>query len=355
MTPMRALFPVLTCLVPTTAQAGLKFCNETDAKISVAIGYNDGGTWTSEGWWGVDPGACTSVVDGDLTRRYTYWRATSGSHSWEHANFMFCTSPEVFTIVGDENCDTRGYERHGFNEIDHDGLTAFTMTLNAGGASVPDRDLPMTGDAGDDDWPAIDEPAAGDPGFGPAPGTFGEPYSVAGILSHCDFYDAGLGCTVLANGWSYVATSYDNTDQDLLVALEELGVNVPLSISGDMISYEGSEAMITIRDWQVEGRDPYGAARAALQGFWTSTDDPSYQVLIHGSGFEEFSKQIPGSLALMHFSDGCPGAPGDGPAFTLASRDPSEDRCIFVSGVDGANLELFVAGTMRPLTFRRAN
>jgi hypothetical protein len=259
---------------------------------------------------------------------------------------MFCTSSKAFTIVGDENCEGRGYDRNPFNEIDLGGATSYTMNLTAGssGSGVSDRDRPMTGD---DDGASLDNTVA--------PGTHGEPYTVSGILSHCDYFDAGIGCTVLADGWSYFATSYDHTDPDLLVTLDGLGVNVPLTMSGDMISYDRTDAMVTIREWQRTGQDPFAATRAALQGYWTSTDDAAYEVLIHGSSFEEYYDQLPDLPLTMHFRDGCPGAPGNGPAFQLASIDRQEDRCVLVGQADRMRLEILVAGTMRPLQFRRTN
>ncbi len=46
-----ALFAVST--LPGVAHAELKFCNHTNEKVSLAIGYNspDSNEWTSEGWW----------------------------------------------------------------------------------------------------------------------------------------------------------------------------------------------------------------------------------------------------------------------------------------------------------------
>lgn len=346
-------FPVF-CLLPVSALAGLEFCNNTDQTVSIAIGYANGETWTSEGWWVAEPGNCVSPVKGDLPLSFYYWRATARDYSWEESRFMFCTSSEVFTIEGDTDCEARGYNRSPFNEIALDGARSFTMTLNASGkAPMPGPDAPI-GKA--EEEPEIyDEPAAGDPGFGPDPGTYGEPYTISGILSHCDWYDAGLGCTVLSDGWSYLATSYDNTPVDTLVAMDEAGVNAPITISGDMISYEGSEALVTIREWRVGGDDSFAAIRAALQGYWTSADDAAYQLLIHGSSFEEYYDQVPTFSAVMHFGTGCTDAPGDGPSFQLVTRDGTQDRCVFVNGAGAEALDLFVAGTMRPLFFQRTD
>jgi hypothetical protein len=181
----------------------------------------------------------------------------------------------------------------------------------------------------------------------------GEAFAVAGILSHCGFYEDGLGCTVLADGRSYVASSYLSTEPDLLMAMFRLGLNVPVRVTGEMIRAEGTEALANFESFATEGTDPWATTRAALQGFWTSTEDPSYQVAILGSSFEEFSGEMPHGLEMMHFVEACADAAGEGPAFRLVSRDGSEQRCVFVTEVGADRLELFVAGTMRPLGFRR--
>lgn len=151
----RILLFLLAASAPLPALADLEFCNNTDENVSVAIGYADDETWVSEGWWTTAPGDCTTPIAGQLPNRYYYWRATSPSYSWEEEQYMFCTSPKTFTIVGDENCEGRGYDQNPFNEIDLDGATSFTMTLRASGSGVSDRDRPMTGD----DGAALDVPA----------------------------------------------------------------------------------------------------------------------------------------------------------------------------------------------------
>lgn len=353
----KVIIAILAIIAPAAAQAGLEFCNKTDSSASVAIGYNTADGWTSEGWWNIDAGTCKTVVSADLSRAHYYWRAESSELSWTHANYMFCTSDDAFTIVGDENCAARGYDREGFNEIDTEGYATFTMNLTHSGdgredniANQAQRDPEEDIVYPDEEYDSAASDVVSDP-----PGTHGEPYTITGILSHCDWYDAGLGCTVLADGWSYVASSYDPTPVYLLEELEALGPNVPITISGDMISYDGTEAMVTIRDYSLANPDIYQNTRQSLQGFWQSEEDPNFEVLIHGSTYEEYYQQMPDIPLMMHFQNGCPGNPSNGIAFQLASRDGSEDRCVLVSFVDGSNLELFVAGTMRPLYFHRKN
>lgn len=354
---MKWLLVAGAACLPSVAQAGLEFCNQTGLSASVAIGYKSADGWMSEGWWNIDAGACKTVISRDLDKTHYYWRAESRDLSWSHANFMFCTSDEVFTILGDEDCTARGYDREGFNEIETEGFTTFTMNLTHTGDGREDNIADHGPRDPEEGIVYPDEPydsAASDVVADP-PGTHGEPYTITGILSRCDWYDAGVGCTVLADGWSYVASSYDPTPVAVLEELEALGTNVPITISGDMMFYEGTEATVTISDYSFAQPDVFQTTRQAIQGYWQSEDDANYEVLIHGSSFEEYYQQMPDMPLLMHFQTGCPDNPSSGTAFRLVSRDGGEDRCVLVSHVDASSLELFVAGTMRPLYFQRKN
>ncbi|MEE4296077.1 MAG: DUF1036 domain-containing protein [Wenzhouxiangella sp.] len=323
------------------AAAELAFCNQTDATASVAIGYKGKKGWTSEGWWNLAPDECKTVVSGDLSLSHYYWHADADGLTWPHENYFFCTSSEEFTIVGDDNCPDRGYQQTAFNEIELAGRTSFTMNLTQGSGET---EVTAASPA-----PA---PEQAPDGMAP-PGTHGEPYSVSGLLSHCDFYDAGMGCTFIANGWSYVASSYGPTPLSTLEALDALGPNVAMGISGDMISYSGTEAIVTIRDYERTAPDQYQAMRAAMQGLWTSVEDPKSQILIHGSLHERIYDGMPGDLGLMHFSEGCPGAPGDGPAFQLIDRLGEEKLCYFPTKDANNELSLFMPGGMRLLHYKR--
>ncbi len=122
------------------ASAGLLFCNDTETSATVAIGYKGDEGWTSEGWWSVPADECTIVVGGELTRGYYYWRAIDENGSYQADNYYFCTSDEVFTIVGDTNCVERGYEREGFSEVEIDADGDVTVRLTAALAPEPPAD-----------------------------------------------------------------------------------------------------------------------------------------------------------------------------------------------------------------------
>ncbi len=104
--------------VAGAAQAGLEICNDTGDKQSISIGYKGDDDWTSEGWWNVEPGECVQPVSGDLKKRYYYLRAEVDGGEFEGGNYYFCTTPTEYTIVGDTECESRGYDREDFVEID---------------------------------------------------------------------------------------------------------------------------------------------------------------------------------------------------------------------------------------------
>ena len=117
-------------LWPMAAHAGLEICNDTDKEQSVAIAHLLDGTWTSEGWWNIQPDDCAMPLDGDLKNRYYYYRAEAAGDTFEDEGIYFCTESEAFTIEGQGDCDSRGHGEDGFRKIDT-GTTAthFTLTL----------------------------------------------------------------------------------------------------------------------------------------------------------------------------------------------------------------------------------
>ncbi|MEM1387951.1 MAG: DUF1036 domain-containing protein [Pseudomonadota bacterium] len=127
-----------------TDQLGLNICNQTNDVQSVTIGYESGDQYKSEGWWNIDPDDCALVLAGELQERYYYYRAEVNAGPFEGEGFMFCTSPEIFEIFGDTNCEARGYDTESFTEIDT-GPTArgHTVFITAdGNAPPPQNDIP---------------------------------------------------------------------------------------------------------------------------------------------------------------------------------------------------------------------
>ncbi len=117
----------------TMAQAELQICNETEYTQSVSIGYKGAEDWTSEGWWNIAPGDCATPVTGDLKNRFYYYRAEIDGGDFPGQGYSFCTDPGEYTIIGDTDCEARGYETEDFREIDTgETATEFIFTLVPG-------------------------------------------------------------------------------------------------------------------------------------------------------------------------------------------------------------------------------
>jgi len=114
----------------TTAE-GLRICNETRYVQAVSLGYQDkDDSWVSEGWWDLAQNQCATVLSGELQKRYYYYRAEAKGGPLTEDAYMFCTSAEEYTIVGDSECEERGYKREGFAQIDTGPTgTYFVFTL----------------------------------------------------------------------------------------------------------------------------------------------------------------------------------------------------------------------------------
>jgi uncharacterized membrane protein len=128
------------------ASATLQVCNRTAfPTIFVALGYEDptqGGT--ASGWWQVQRGQCTTLVEGDLEDQYYYIYAQSGSEStdrtWESGESGpgadYCISNNAFTLRtkeyekdGNIDCEAAGHATKGFIEVDTGDDADFTYNF----------------------------------------------------------------------------------------------------------------------------------------------------------------------------------------------------------------------------------
>ncbi len=115
----------------TPVRADLKICNNTGSRIGVALGYKDTKGWATEGWWNVDPQACETLLEGDLIARYYYLFAVDYDKggSWG-GNANLCSRDKLFTIRGISDCESRGYKKSGFFEVDTGEEADWTVTLS---------------------------------------------------------------------------------------------------------------------------------------------------------------------------------------------------------------------------------
>lgn len=118
------------------AEAGLTVCNKTSYVLSTAVGFEAKGRRVSKGWYTVEPGQCRPVIDEPLSEKvYFTFGQTQSMHAGGVRAFSgpdaFCTSngPGEFNIVGQEDCERRGFSRRGFARIETDGSADWTTSF----------------------------------------------------------------------------------------------------------------------------------------------------------------------------------------------------------------------------------
>ncbi len=103
---------------PSAARADFRLCNNTNARVSVALAYTNGANWVSEGWWNIKATACETLLRGPLAAQYYYvYAMDERGGEWKGKAFM-CTRDREFRIDGREDCFVRGFDRSGFFEVD---------------------------------------------------------------------------------------------------------------------------------------------------------------------------------------------------------------------------------------------
>ncbi len=292
------LMPLLSLASP--GFAGLSFCNQGSTLATVAIGYKGDGGWTSEGWWRVDPGDCREVISGDLTKRYYYWRATTQDGAFPTGDYGFCTQSDAFTIVGDQDCDARGYRRQMFDEVEVGTANDHTVHLLAQDAPQPD-------------W-------APDSG----PGTYGEPLTLVGYFNGCWSSDEVTSCEVHADGWTYIASEEGPTDPAILQALPVLPDGMRLTVQGDLIAHSGTQAQIMIRDVSAAPPRPtpdLDGLLDHLQGVWDSDAGDSYAWIVQGTVLQEIHDANLMRQSHLQIAPHCAASDGQGPVI-IAWPDP---------------------------------
>jgi uncharacterized membrane protein len=126
------------CVAPAIAHADFRLCNGTSARVGVAVGYKDGDTWISEGWWNLPANSCETLMRGPLAARFFYVYAVDYDQGgeWSGKAYM-CTRDREFTIRGLHDCLARGSNRTGFFEVDTGEQKNWTVQLTELGQTPP--------------------------------------------------------------------------------------------------------------------------------------------------------------------------------------------------------------------------
>lgn len=279
----------LTAIISTTnqAHAKLEICNETDLPRDVAIGYKAEDGWTSEGWWKLEVGDCKSVIKQELESTFYYYRAIHKGGEFDPGNYSFCTQSKAFTIVGDEDCESRDYEKSFFRELKlAKGTLGFRLTLNNENIYDTPRE---TADAKPKAKTKTVTKTKPTPKPKPkpqiaAPGTHGEPYTIVGIFRGCTSANGPYLCEFETDGWLYAVIDDGRTPKSLINELANLEVNNSYQIEGDIVSFGDITAEVTLRRYSEVALSAEQKLMNSIVGDWRSLDDPKSVMRITSDG-----------------------------------------------------------------------
>jgi uncharacterized membrane protein len=112
------------------AKAELTLCNQSLDVLNVALGYESGGDFQTEGWWSIGANRCSELVRKPLTSRYYYLYAEDvfGQAVFE-GDIAACVDAKKFVIKGAKDCWTRGRREARFSEVDTLSQEQWTVFL----------------------------------------------------------------------------------------------------------------------------------------------------------------------------------------------------------------------------------
>ena len=138
--PWLAVAWTATVLGAQPANAGFRVCNQFERLVSVVFGFVDRQRgWMAQGWYGLKPGECKIVHQGDLDNRYYYLfaHARDNNPMWG-GDIPFCIQRDRFLLAQSQygkdtpdDCHRAGLDYAQFFKVDVNGTKDFTYNLMA--------------------------------------------------------------------------------------------------------------------------------------------------------------------------------------------------------------------------------
>ncbi len=356
--------------------AGLRICNESSVSRFLAIGYLKDDQWMSEGWWHLDRGQCATPIEGDLTQRFYYYRAEDPDERFEGAGTTFCTIDDAFTILGNEDCEGRGYEEHAFSEIDTgpEALGYVFVIDQDGGEASPADEADVgeadVGEAGADETdagalarpdPALNaaDSAPATPSQGLQDGTNGRGIDITGVFLGCDV-DAGVTvCTIRAADGRHVI-SYSDAAQAVVETFRGLTPSQHVRVQGAILA-EGDTSVEVLAKTVTplgSGDDAAENTRHGVQGGWRSLDDPLASIRFEDDRYYDYYQgelTAEGTYAVAMTCPDTPGSGGEDPVLVVRVSGEDAPVCYSVMYMDGTSLEMLALPRGNLLRYRRSD
>lgn len=319
------------------AWAELELCNDTEVSQQVAVGYIQDGDWVSEGWWQLQPDSCIAAVLGALESRVYYFRAQSDGWVFRHDRVSFCTREGVFTISGNSNCASRGYQASYFAKIVTDrNATHFSQRLSQRSTRGRGREqMPIEAEA--------------------QPGVWGLPYRGAVIFQGCSPLSQASNpyCIFIGNGRKFTVSGDVRTPSALFESLRQIDVGTPVFIQGDWVGRFSSSVELVLRDVQLRSASDEDRLLSRLQGSWYSVSDPGDQFTVKGSGRQNRYNSTLTSMEYLSVMPYCGEFDTEGPYLFAWDSQGGTGLCYVIREVSDIELVLTYLPRGTELRYRR--
>lgn len=109
----------VVALLPVSAIAGLRICNQSYDVLNVALGQPRAEGFATRGWWRVAPNQCANLIrDGLASRFYYLFAADVFGNEVLAGAIPMCVAPRRFQIDAQGDCLLRGFLDARFIEVD---------------------------------------------------------------------------------------------------------------------------------------------------------------------------------------------------------------------------------------------
>lgn len=139
-----------------------------------------------------------------------------------------------------------------------------------------------------------------------------------------------------------------------MYALEDLSVNMPVLLKGDMVETEGNVAAIVVRGvLPAPGQDTHSVLRATMQGDWIDEGDQRWEMTVLGS--ELYFRQDGAFSAHRFFriAQECDGSDGEGPVLVQINSENNRRTCYVIDRADAGVLQITDIRRGRTTVYRR--
>lgn len=245
----------------TAAQAGTRFCNDTDALHHLAVVLRDGGSWVAQGWQHLHPGDCVDPVPREYPGKFLYYRAESPGHRFQDDSVQFCTAPGQFRIPRGGDCtgQEQAWRRFAKASLNQPVLLS-TRSHSGEGAADSLQDQHHSAEDG-------------------------LHYTAEVVFQGCRLNTAEetVTCKFVGHGMEIGSEGRLQVEDPVFTYLLGLLRGAPLEIDGEMISSFGSFGELDLHSVTPRVPDRYDGLLQKMQGVWLSERSPLDRFSISGA------------------------------------------------------------------------